>query len=146
MISANSQSCINDNTLCIFEIKSDTTFETLLCMSSIGVDPNDLVLFKYIAYLKVCVGPGAYHIINIGFARYGITPFTNFVNTTKLKNRKTCKICYNKKTSFKICYRCSGEGCSKCYYTSTAQHLTCLYCRYTFYDHYTARDKAIERG
>ena len=91
---------------------------------------------KHIDHVKCFIDCCAYHNIVLGFTQYGLTPFSNYVAAVKFKHKKGCNICCNKKNHFKKCYRCSAEYCSKCFYTNTKKGLTCLYCRYTFYEHF----------
>ena len=66
-------------------------------MSYIGVNPNDIELIKYAVYLKYAVGDGKYGVSISSVGYDNINPYANFVHTQKLKNRKTCNVCYNKK-------------------------------------------------
>ena len=105
-------------------------------MTALGVAAHAIRLNKYIVYLRLGNGSGKFCIIVLGSKGYGITPFANFVSTIKLKYRKTCNICFNKKKRFKICFRCNYECCSNCFYKSTEQVLACSYCRYTLSEHF----------
>ena len=133
-----------DNILGIFEIDHDTTYEKIVSMTSIGIDPGAISLFKYAVYLKFFIDPDSYRLEVRGFGEYGLTSFTNFVSKHKLLHRKTCNICYGKKRSFKTCYRCNNECCSSCFYKNDEHGLTCSYCRYTFLDHYKYYDSLID--
>ena len=146
LINIKNQDFIKDNILGIFEIDHDTSFEKMVSMSSIGIDPCAISLFKYAVYLKFYVDPATYRLEVRGFGEYGLTSFTNFVSKHKLLHRKTCNICYGKKRSFKTCYRCNNECCSSCFYKNAEHGLTCSYCRYTFLDHYKYYDGLIDEN
>ena len=144
LINIKNQDFNKDNILAIFEIDHDTSYEKMVSMSSIGVDPCTISLLKYVVYLKFFVDPATYRVEVRGFGEYGLTSFTNFVSKHKLLHRKTCNICCGKKRSFKKCYRCNNECCCSCFYRNAEQGLTCSYCRYTFHDHYKHYDSILD--
>ena len=140
LINIKNQDFIKDNILAIFEIDHDTSYEKMVSMSSIGVDPCTISLLKYDVYVFF-VDPTSYRVEVRGFGEYGLNSFTNFVSKHRLLHKKTCNICCGKKRSFKKCFRCNNECCSSCFYKNAEQGLTCSYCRYTFRDHYEHYDE-----
>jgi hypothetical protein len=119
----------------MIELNYIASCEDFLCIVSLGIDSASVDLYKYVVCLKWCIKPNVYRTAGLGFVNYDIAPFPNFVNTIKIKNRRACTICCNTKKGFKSCYRCKSVHCSKCFYTRAPDNLTCIHCRYAFYDH-----------
>ena len=71
-----------------------------------------------------------------------VNVFENFVHVDKLKNRKRCNICQEKKKCFRVCHRCNDKYCVDCFYSLHDDAMKpCPYCRYSFGDHIQAKLK-----
>ena len=71
-----------------------------------------------------------------------VNVFENFAHVDKLKNRKRCNICQEKKKCFRVCHRCNDKYCVDCFYSLHDDAMKpCPYCRYSFGDHIDAKFK-----